>query len=289
MIPALLSAFLLAPAPLAAQSPVFAKDNLTAWCIVPFDAKARGPVERAAMLKRLGIKRFAYDWREKDIPTFDRELDALTAEGIELTAFWFPVSMKPAEDANARLILDFLARRKARTQFWLSLRLPKDFESLRQEEKVRAASEPVAWVAAEAAKQGCKVGLYNHGGWFGEPENQVAIVKQVKASNLGIVYNFHHGHEHIARFAELLRLMLPHLMALNLNGMKEGGPKILTLGEGDRELEMLRAIRASGYRGPVGILNHRAEVDAEEGLRGNLEGLKRLLAAMGDKRALRTY
>jgi|GEM_PF-5408060 len=30
--------------------PNFATDKLVAWCIVPFDAKQRGPVERAAML-----------------------------------------------------------------------------------------------------------------------------------------------------------------------------------------------------------------------------------------------
>ncbi|MDG2213510.1 MAG: hypothetical protein P8M70_06760, partial [Verrucomicrobiota bacterium] len=41
----------------------FAKDKLVAWCIVPFDAKKRGPAQRARMLKRLGLKRVAYDWR----------------------------------------------------------------------------------------------------------------------------------------------------------------------------------------------------------------------------------
>lgn len=30
---------------------VFAKSNLVAWCIVPFDAKSRTPDERANMLK----------------------------------------------------------------------------------------------------------------------------------------------------------------------------------------------------------------------------------------------
>src|SRR5688572_17767316 len=42
---------------------IFGKGNLVAWCIVPFDAKKRGPEERAEMLERLGIKRLAYDYR----------------------------------------------------------------------------------------------------------------------------------------------------------------------------------------------------------------------------------
>jgi len=32
---------------------VFSKNNLVAWCIVPFDARERGPEERAAMLRSL--------------------------------------------------------------------------------------------------------------------------------------------------------------------------------------------------------------------------------------------
>ena len=31
---------------------LFARKNLIAWCIVPFDSKKRGPEERAAMLER---------------------------------------------------------------------------------------------------------------------------------------------------------------------------------------------------------------------------------------------
>ncbi len=60
---------------------LFARDNLVAWCIVPLDQKKRGPEERAAMLKRLGFTRFAYDWRPEHVATFDAEIDALTHLG----------------------------------------------------------------------------------------------------------------------------------------------------------------------------------------------------------------
>ncbi len=45
----------------AAEPQLFARTNLMVWCIVPFDAKKRGPEERAAMMERLGFKHFAYD------------------------------------------------------------------------------------------------------------------------------------------------------------------------------------------------------------------------------------
>jgi hypothetical protein len=41
-------------APGPAES-LFRADNLVAWCIVPFDAKKRGPEERAAMMEKLGL------------------------------------------------------------------------------------------------------------------------------------------------------------------------------------------------------------------------------------------
>jgi hypothetical protein len=42
------------------QTPsLFARDNLVAWCIVPFDDRDRSPRDRAAMLQRIGIRRLA--------------------------------------------------------------------------------------------------------------------------------------------------------------------------------------------------------------------------------------
>ena len=65
--------FRLSAADDAAKS-LFARDNLIAWCIVPFDSKKRGPEDRAAMLQKLGFKHFAYDWRAEHVPTFDAEI-----------------------------------------------------------------------------------------------------------------------------------------------------------------------------------------------------------------------
>ncbi len=259
---------------LAGDIRLFAKDNLIAWCIVPYDAKKRSPEERAAMLGRLGIRRLAYDWRNEHLPTLDRELDALRKHRIRMDAIWFPVSLDPEKDVHARTILDFIRRRKLKTQLWLSLGVPESNNG--HEERMELAAKAAGWVAREAEKVGCKVALYNHGGWFGEPENQIAVIERIKMRNVGIVYNFHHAHHRIDDFSVLMKTMKPHLLALNLNGMRKEGPKILTIGEGDRELEMLKAVKRSGWRGPIGILNHREEMDAEEALRLNMSGLEDL-------------
>jgi hypothetical protein len=71
--------------------------------------------------------------------------------------------------------------------------------------------------------------------------------------------------------------MKPHLLALNLNGMTKAGgegaaKQILPIGQGELDLALLKTISASGYTGPIGILNHTDE-DAEARLLDNLDGL----------------
>jgi sugar phosphate isomerase/epimerase len=253
-----------------------------AWCIVPFDAKKRGPEERAAMLERLGFKHFAYDYRAEHVPTFDAEVEALQRHGISLDAWWFPVELND----EARLILDVCKRHGVHPQLWVTgggdpVKSPEE-----QRARVEDEAKRLRPIAEAAAQIGCKVGLYNHGGWFGEPENQLAIIERLArdgVTNVGMVYSLHHGHEHVDRFPELLAKMKPHLLALNLNGMirdgERAGKQILPIGQGDLDLQLLRAIRDSGWRGLVGILNHTDE-DAETRLRTNLEGLDRLVSEL---------
>jgi sugar phosphate isomerase/epimerase len=271
------------------KASVFAKDNLIAWCIVPFDAAHRGPVERAQMLKRLGITMLAYDWRDNDIPAFDQEVDALKENGIKLQAFWLTSGPDPASESGVRAVLDLLKRRSVKTELWYMYRPPAGFDALPQADKVAQVAKAVKYLAVETQKLQSKVGIYNHGGWYGEPANELAILKAVGMPNVGLVYNFHHGHEQIDRFAAFLPEILPHLLAVNINGMKKEGPMILNVGEGTSELDMLKRVRASGYKGPIGILNHSTERDAEVGLKGNMAGLQKMLRAMGDKAALKTY
>ena len=260
---------------------VFSRDNLVAWCIVPFDAKQRGPKERAEMLVRLGVRRIAYDWRDQHVPEWDEELNQYKSHGIELVGFWAP--------DRHRQILEMLKRHGIKSQLWV---MGSDPKVEAQEQRVEASAATIAPVAKLAKEYGCTVALYNHGGWFGEPENQVAIIERLRkdgVDNVGMVYNLHHGQEHVRRFPQLMKLMKPHLMCLTVNGMKQGGPKILPVGQGDSDRALLEAIRDSGYTGPISILNHREEVDAEVGLRQNIEGLKKLLGEMKDEAALKTY
>ncbi|WP_198171504.1 apurinic/apyrimidinic endonuclease family protein [Mucilaginibacter aquatilis] len=268
---------------------VFAKSNLVAWCIVPYDVKNRNAEERAQMLNHLGITKMAYDWREKHIPYFDDELKALKKHHIKLQAFWYMSGPNPQRDTNLKIILDVLKRNKVKTQIWLMM-IGVDMEKMTQQQKVDTLSKPVKYIAEQAAKIGCQVGLYNHGGWYGEPENQLAIINKLKMRSVGMVYNFHHAEEQASRFSKFYPKILPHLLTLNISGLKGVDPaKVVPVGEGDTEYQLMKMVLKSNYKGPIGIINEDTHPDAETGLKINMDGVANVLKSIGDKTDLKTY
>ena len=202
----------------------FQPDQLVAWCIVPFDKLERTPSERAEMLQRLGIQRVAYDWREKHVSEFEDEILAYREHDIEYFAFW---RRHPAAYA-------LFEKYDLHPQIWEMLISPN---AATQQENVELAGTQLLPLVEQTKSMGSKLGLYNHGGWGGEPENMIAVIRWLKsktdADHVGIVYNFHHAHEHLENFSELFSSMLPYLLCLNLNGMNSSGdPKILDIGKG---------------------------------------------------------
>ena len=147
------------------------------------------------------------------------------------------------DDANEQL-LEIIKQNNVKTDFWLGFS-NKHFEGLSDEAKLEKAVASVSYIQNRAKELGCTVSLYNHGDWFGEPENQIKIIEKMGAKDVGIVYNFHHAHLQIKEFPQLLQKMLPYLNTVNLNGMKVEGPKILTIGKGDEELGMLNTLKES--------------------------------------------
>lgn len=274
-----LSALLAATLLNAAPAMIYEPGNLVAWCIVPFDAKKRGPAERAEMLQKLGFKKFAYDWRAEHLPTFEQEVIELKKRNIELTAVWFPSAM----NADAKALLAVIEKHKLTPQLWVMVPEPAAKGDI---ERLQEAVKALTPVVEAAGKLGCRVSLYNHGGWAGEPQTLFMVSLFLKQPHVGIVYNLHHGHDKLDNLAGALGMMGSRLHAVNLSGMHADGDrtgrKIEVLGEGPEDLPLLRAIRDIGYRGPIGILGHTDD-DAEARLADNLAGLARLRAALAGK------
>ena len=277
----------------AAPASAFAKTNLHAWAFEEYDAVSRSPAERAQVLETVGLKKAGYIGRNVErMKEFDAYVAAYNARKIELVAVWTPVNTDaPLQEPQIQMFLEAVERHKLRLQWWVTLEQLKEGD----EQTVEKAVTIVRNLNAEAVKRGLRLALYGHGrdSWFTQPENQLEIIRRLppgdSSAAVGIAYNFHHAHSQLDRFATVFPKMLPHLMAVNLNGMRAEGPMILPIGEGDREQEMISIIHKSGYRGPVGLLHHQRTMDAAKGLSRNIAGLRRILTAIGDSAGASTY
>ena len=254
-------------------------DNYHAWCIVPYDSKHRTPKQRIEMLKVLGFKSYAYDWRTEHLPEMVNEFKLAIENDIQINGVWLKIEENDKvgnlSEQNKK-VLQAIKESGLKTQLWTSLE-DNFFESLSEEESFSKAVEMVSYLSSEIAKMGGGIGLYNHGGWFGNPDNLVKIVTSVPSKNVGIVFNFHNAHEFLDTYPRMAKNMAPYLWAVNLNGMNPGDPEILQIGKGTEEARMIEILEEAGYKGPYGILGHRMDADVKSVLAGNLEGLKTIL------------
>jgi len=262
-----------------AATPEIDMDNLIAWCIVPFDIKERTPQQRIDMLKELGFTNYAYDWRTKHLSEMALEWNLAKENGIKVGAVWMWVdgnTEKPGQlGEDNETVLKTIKDTGLKTQIWAGFQ-SNFFEGLEEPAAIEKGVAMVDYLNQRVTEIGCELALYNHGDWFGEPENQVKILERLPDENIGIIYNFHHGHGQIDRFPEMLSAMQPYLFTVNLNGMVKDGPKILPIGKGDYEKQMLQTLKQAGYTGPFGILGHVEDADVKVILQRNLEGFREI-------------
>ena len=287
------SVFSAEPTQPAAPSPLWAHGNLHAWCVVAYDLKRRTPDERAQMLHDLGFTRFVYDWRDKDVPTFDAELDALQKHGITLTGWWCPPT---ANDPKTKLILETCKRHDIHPQLWVRgggtpTRTPEE-----QQQRVAQETERIKALATLAAPYGCKIELYNHNGWFGQEDNQLAIIERLATlgiTDVGMVYNFAQAHDNLhddtLDFPAVWQRIRSHVVAVNITGVavnalyspNSPAHRMFIPSQGERELAMMRVIQDSGWNGSIGLIAEKnGESDAALTLKDYLTGFDWLAAEL---------
>ena len=239
-----------------------------------------GPEERARMLQELGFKKFAYDWREQHLQDFPSEVKALKQQGVALTSVWWWIDGQGDDllgEGNRRL-LHYMDSLDISCDIWMSFD-DRFFEGLDEQAMLEKATQALIELNEEASTVGASLQLYNHGSWFGDPRNQIKIIENSGIADLGIVYNFHHAHQQIDDFEKLLMEMLPYLNTVNINGMNPEGPKILTVGEGQSEKQMLSLLKESGFDGNIGIIGHLQDEDVKIVLARNIKGLQQIVGS----------
>jgi len=258
---------------------LFEKENLIPWSIVGFDVKERTPKERLEMLERLGYDQYAYGNRPKHIPTMKAEWELAKQKGITIKAVWLYINLNKDKVGSLKpeseIIFKNLRETGLKTQIWVGFQ-PTYFDKLSNEESFNQSKEMIEYLSKRAQKIGCKIALYNHGGWFGKPENQFKIIKALPNEDLGVVFNFHHAHDSLKEYSENIKNLFPYLWSVSLNGMKAEGPKIITIGKGDLEKQMIQQLLDLNYTGSFNILGHVKGGDPETILEKNYKGLQRL-------------
>ncbi len=268
------------------------RPNVAAAGIVATDLNDRTPRERAAMLRRIGIRHLIWDWRDRDALQFDAELDALHNQGVSLGGIVvqhpLPENSAPgAINPHVRQFVTEAARRGLSPDLWVTV---ASADTGDEHEHVWHAADHLEPLAKLAGDHGMCVLLTNETGFFGEPRNLVALVEALSErglNNVGLAYQQQHGHAHIANFAEHFSLMQPHLVAIALNGMdpdaEATGRFILPYGAGRADRKIAHIIAASGWRGQL-VVQGLSRDDAEIRLLDNLDGLAWVVARQDGRR-----
>ena len=159
-----------------------------------------------------------------------------------------------------------------------------------QEQALRVEREAtrIKALAELAAPYGVKIGLYKHGGWIGISDNQVAIMRRLRAlgvTNVGLIYQFVHAHDEVddtQDFSAVWKRLQPYVLAVNITGVHEGRTAIYPIiypSQGDLELGMMKTIEESGWKGPIGLSPEKGG-DAEVNLRSNIIGVDWIAAEL---------
>lgn len=161
-------------------------------------------------------------------------------------------------------------------------RTPQEHEA-----RLKRETDRIYALAKLVEPYGLNVQLYNHEGWFSLMDNQLAIIaglKERQVTNVGIVYNFFHArdplHDDTQDFASVWAKIQPHVAAVNISGVRDHRSECLYPSEGEDELEMMRTIERSGWKGPIGILAACFDRDPERGLKNILLGIAWMAAEL---------
>lgn len=256
-------------------------DDLSPWCILDFDSLDRTTDQRIAMLKEMGFKKYGYNKGKGNLDEMTKEFRLAQESNIEISSIFLWLNAKRDSVGKLSLsnqkLLNNLKEVEQNPTIWLSFS-NNFFKELSQEESIDLCIEMIQFIKPMADELACKLALYNHHGWFGNPHNQIKILEKLGTESITMVYNFHHAHEYVDEFPEIARKITPYLSYVNVNGVKKEGPEILTIGEGDYEYDMIKLLRKEGYNGPWGILGHIKTKDVQKVLEQNINGLKLLNA-----------
>jgi sugar phosphate isomerase/epimerase len=246
-----------------------------ALCMDTHDAKQRSLAEQAQLLKELGYAGAGHLWLDQ-VP---ERLATLDAAGLALHQIYIRIDVAP--DAAApydQRLKDVLPLLKGRpTMLAALMQGAKPSDETRDERAVALLRE----MAALAEPFGVKIALYPHANdWLEKVDDALRVARKTDRPNVGVMFNLCHWLrvEKTRDYAAVLARAGARLFAVTINGAEEFDQSpgweryIQPLGRGSFDMYgFLKALRAAGYTGPVGLQCYGLPGDAREHLAASIK------------------
>ena len=238
----------------AEEAPLF---PFFAFCIDTHDSMNRTLEEQAALLKELGYDGVGHLWLDE----VRERLGTLEDAGLRLFQITLRVDITSEEapyDPRLAEVLPLLSGKKVQLCLLMTGMAPSDESG--DERAVRIVRD----MADQARESGTEIILYPHvNDWLERVEDAVRLARKVDRPNVGVMFNLCHWLkvDREDNLEPLLALAMPWLRAVSINGadradaIRDGtGDWLQPLDSGSFDVyAVLRALRAQGYAGPVGL------------------------------------
>jgi len=258
-------------------NPFFAMDTATK------DVTHQTAKEQVEMVRELGYAGIGCT-AGKGLAEMAKELDK---NGLRLFTVYLGINIdqdQPKYGPELKETIEVLKGRNA--MLWLFVRSKKLKPS-------DPAGDPRAVtilreVADMAAETNVRVALYPHTGfWVERVEDAVRVAKQVNRKNVGVTFNLCHWLkvDDEKNAESLIKLAMPHLFVVTINGADSGGKDwktlIQTLDRGTFDMKgFLKTLADSGYTGPIGFQGYGIGGDARDNLKRTMDAWHELNDAL---------
>ncbi len=248
----------------AGPLPFFAMDTATK------DAAHQTAKEQVEMVRELGYAGIGCT-AGKELAEMAQELDK---NGLRLFTVYLGINIDPDQQKygpELKETIEVLRERNSMLWLFVLSKKHKPSDPAGDPQAVQILQE----VADMAAEANVRVALYPHTGfWVERVEDAVRLAEKANRKNVGVTFNLCHWLmvDDEKNAESLIKLAMPHLFVVTINGAEIGGKDwktlIQTLDRGTFDMQQfLNKLHNYGYSGPIGFQGYGIGGDAYDNLK----------------------
>jgi len=248
----------------AGPLPFFAMDTATK------DTAHQTAKEQVEMVRELGYAGIGCT-AGKELAEIAKELDK---NGLRLFTVYLGINIDPDQQKygpELKETIEVLRGRNSMLWLFVLSKKHKPSDPAGDPQAVKILQE----VADMAAEANVRVALYPHTGfWVERVEDAVRLTEKANRKNVGVTFNLCHWLmvDDEKNAESLIKLAMPHLFVVTINGADIGGKDwktlIQTLDRGTFDMQQfLKKLHNYGYSGPIGFQGYGIGGDAYDNLK----------------------